>query len=381
MWKNEPKCAQCDGNYHSLDIVNVKLINGLQLNHQIQLIPTSHSNNIVQTDQQYSSVCKSTQNPKDEAMHRLKTWNFPTKDQKLVLSLLDEWYTGRTLNTILEEWEHVGIASLRNQQEYIKILCYNVEGWGTRAVEAIDLVYKAQASICIFTNVEELWNTCRLPHFNTLYQKGTNKNGGVNIPSTVIIDITGLSEPVRIIGIYWPTSQQRDQDEIQPHWTEKNRLLPPEQSGFRPKCLLPTRVLSIYQKVRNNTAANIPTLVLYADYQRAYDRVWHVALLCKLEKMGIPLNLLKMTNSWLKDRKVYAEYGEIASTIFNINIGLPQGSSHSPYIFMVCHSDLTNYLGVHSCHVFADDMCILIKPPIIKQLGSMIDYLEKEDTR
>ncbi|CAF4976787.1 unnamed protein product, partial [Rotaria magnacalcarata] len=159
--------------------VESTLINGLQLNHQIQLIPTSHSNNIVQTDQQYSSVCKSTQNPKDEAMHRLKTWNFPTKDQKLVLSLLDEWYTGRTLNTILEGWEHVGIASLRNQQEYIKILCYNVEGWGTRAVEAIDLVYKAQASICIFTNVEELWNTCRLPHFNTLYQKGTNKNGGV----------------------------------------------------------------------------------------------------------------------------------------------------------------------------------------------------------
>ena len=116
-------------------------------------------------------------NPRDEAMHRLKTWNFPTKDQKLVLSLLDEWYTGRTLNTVLEEWEKVGIASVRNQKEYIKILCYNVEGWGTRAVEAIDLVYKVQASICIFTEVGELWNTCRLPHFNTFYQKGANKNG------------------------------------------------------------------------------------------------------------------------------------------------------------------------------------------------------------
>ncbi|CAF4926495.1 unnamed protein product, partial [Rotaria socialis] len=105
------------------------------------------------------------------------------------------------------------------------------KGWGTRAVEAIDLVYKVQASICIFTEVGELWNTCRLPHFNTFYQKGTNKNGGVciavgkhlkatrievNIPNTVIIDITGLSEPIRIIGIYWPTSQQRDLDEIQP---------------------------------------------------------------------------------------------------------------------------------------------------------------------
>ncbi|CAF4354858.1 unnamed protein product [Rotaria socialis] len=53
------------------------------------------------------------------------------------------------------------------------------KGWGARAVEAIDLVYEVQASVCIFTEVGELWNTCRLPHFNTFYQKGTNKNGGV----------------------------------------------------------------------------------------------------------------------------------------------------------------------------------------------------------
>ncbi|CAF4621482.1 unnamed protein product, partial [Rotaria socialis] len=72
-------------------------------------------------------------NPRDEAMHRLITWNFSTKDQKLVLSLLDEWYSGRTLNTVLEEWEKVGISTLRKQKEYLKILCYNVEGWGTRA--------------------------------------------------------------------------------------------------------------------------------------------------------------------------------------------------------------------------------------------------------
>ncbi|CAF2153890.1 unnamed protein product [Rotaria magnacalcarata] len=335
-------------------------------------------------------------NPRDEAMHRLNTWNFSTKDQKLVLSLLDEWYTGRTLNIVLEEWEKVGIAFLRNQNEYIKILCYNVEGWGTRAAEAIDLVYKVQASICIFTEVEELWNTCRLPYFNTFYQKGTNKNGGVciavgkhlkatrievNIPNTIIIDITGLSEPVRIIGIYWPTSQQRDLDEIQPHWAETNRLVPPEQSGFRPKCLLPTRVLSIYQEVKNSMAANIPTFALYVDYQKAYDRVWHAALLCKLERMGMPFNLLKMTCSWLKDRKVYVEYGEITSKIFNINIGLPQGSSLSPYLFIVFHADLTNYPGAHSCHLFADDLCVLIKPPIMKSLDSMIEYLEKEGTR
>jgi hypothetical protein len=160
--------------------------------------------------------------PKEQAIHQLRIWNFSTKDQKIVSSLLDEWYTNRTLNSVLQEWESVGPTPSSNQKENLKILCYNVQGWCTRSLEVIDLVYKIQASICVFTEVGKLWNTCRLPHFNTFDQKGTNRNGGVciavgkhlkatridvNIPNTVIIDITGLSEPVRIIGIYWPTSQ------------------------------------------------------------------------------------------------------------------------------------------------------------------------------
>ena len=53
------------------------------------------------------------------------------------------------------------------------------------------------------------------------------------------------------------------------HLAETNNLVPAEQSGLRPGCLLPTRVLSIYQEVRNNMATNIPTLAIYVDYQKA----------------------------------------------------------------------------------------------------------------
>jgi hypothetical protein len=42
----------------------------------------------------------------------------------------------------------------------------------------------------------------------------------VNIPSTVVIDISSLSEPIRIIGIYWPVSQQRDLDDLQSYLVE-----------------------------------------------------------------------------------------------------------------------------------------------------------------
>jgi hypothetical protein len=77
--------------------------------------------------------------------------------------------------------------------------------------------------------VGELWNINRLPHFNIFHQRGTDRSGGVciavgkhlkathvetDIPNTLVIDIIGLSEAVRIIGMYWPNSQNRNLDDI-----------------------------------------------------------------------------------------------------------------------------------------------------------------------
>ena len=56
----------------------------------------------------------------------------------------------------------------------------------------------------------------------------------------------------------------------------------------------------------------------------------------------MPLELLKIIENWLKGRKAYVAFGEKTSEVFDINIGLPQGSSLSPYLFIVYHSDLLN---------------------------------------
>ena len=128
-------------------------------------------------------------------------------------------------------------------------------------------------------------------------------------------------------------------------------------------------------------AANVPTLAIYVDYQKAYDKVWHKGLLVKLNRKGIPSRVLRLISCWLNDRQAYVVFGESKSKVFRTHIGLPQGSSLSPYLFIVYHCDLITCLGAHSSHIFADDLSALITPPIDRKLIPMIKFLEKEGTR
>ncbi|CAF5063505.1 unnamed protein product, partial [Rotaria magnacalcarata] len=114
---------------------------------------------------------------------------------------------------VLTQWEN-NPCPLSNQFIPLNVLTYNVQGWRTRALEVMDLIFKVDSPECVFTEVGELWNSFKIPHFTSFYQKGTNHSGGVmitigkhlqatridtDIENTVIVDIHGLSEQIRII--------------------------------------------------------------------------------------------------------------------------------------------------------------------------------------
>jgi hypothetical protein len=46
---------------------------------------------------------------------------------------------------------------------------------------SVELIFKTDSSIRIFTEVGQLWNSFTIPHFNTFYQKGRNNKGEVMI--------------------------------------------------------------------------------------------------------------------------------------------------------------------------------------------------------
>ena len=154
-------------------------------------------------------------------------------------------------------------------------------------------------------------------------------------------------------------------------WAEPNHIIPIERSGFRKGCSLQTRVLSIYQEIKNKVASNVSTLGIYVDYKKAYDLVWHKGLIVKLWRIRMPLELLKIVISWLWNRSAYVTFGNVRTKTFQTLIGLPQGSSLSPYIFIVYHADLVKCTEAFSIHLFADDLSVLITLPIQKSYKKM----------
>ena len=173
---------------------------------------------------------------KTQSLTQLDVWNFAEKDKEFTRCLLDESYSGRTLSLVLRQWEENTNKYQPSEKVPLTILCYNVEGWNTRHLEVVDLVYKVDASISVLAEVGELWNKFSIPNFNTFQQNGANKNSGVcvavgkhlraiqiqiEIENTAIVDVFNLSDPIRTIGIYWPHSQERNLDDLCSYITQE----------------------------------------------------------------------------------------------------------------------------------------------------------------
>ena len=68
------------------------------------------------------------------------------------------------------------------------------------------------------------------------------------------------------------------------------------------------------------------------DIEKAFDCVWHDALIFKLCHNDSPIYLIKLIQSFLKNREALVCIGESYSDPYSIPAGVPQGSLRSPHL-------------------------------------------------
>ncbi len=94
--------------------------------------------------------------------------------------------------------------------------------------------------------------------------------------------------------------------------------------------------------------------LVFLNVSKVFDKVYHPALLHKLECMGICGNLLSWIGSYLSDRHLKVVINGISSDSRSINALVPQGSILGPLLFLCYVNDIVTHLETLP-HLFADD--------------------------
>ena len=123
---------------------------------------------------------------------------------------------------------------------------------------------------------------------------------------------------------------------------ESNNLLSDHQYGFR-KARSTGDHLSYLTHVWSSSLRNFgESFVVALDISKAFDRVWHKALLAKLPGYGFTPSFCKLISNFLSNHFISVVVDGATSASFPVSSGVPQGSVLSPtvsslYKWSSCH--------------------------------------------
>ena len=100
-------------------------------------------------------------------------------------------------------------------------------------------------------------------------------------------------------------------------------------------------------------------LPVFCDISKAFDRVWHSDLICKLLAAGVTGEVLAWFKDYLKDIKHRVVLPSATSDWVYIPAGVLQGSILGPLLFLLYINDIVTDIG-SNIRLFADDTSLFI---------------------
>ena len=113
---------------------------------------------------------------------------------------------------------------------------------------------------------------------------------------------------------------------------------------------------------------------VFLDISKAFDKVWHKGLICKLKQNGISMNLLDTTTDFLNSRKQRVALNGQFSSWTSIEAGVPQGSILGPLLFLIYINDLSGDL-ITNVKLIADDTSLFC---VAHEVNTSVNNLNKD---
>ncbi|CAF4908224.1 unnamed protein product [Pieris macdunnoughi] len=135
-------------------------------------------------------------------------------------------------------------------------------------------------------------------------------------------------------------------------YLEGHQLISDSQYGFRRGRSAGDLLVYLTHRWAEAIESKGEALAVSLDIAKAFDRVWHRALLSKLPAYGLPEKLCTWISSLLADRIIKVVIDGACSDLKPVNAGVPQGCVLSPTLFILHIIDM---LQLSNIHCYADD--------------------------
>ena len=142
------------------------------------------------------------------------------------------------------------------------------------------------------------------------------------------------------------------------HFLDDFNILSKTQFGFRKNMSTETALLNYVDNLQKALNDKKYAISIFMDLSKAFDVIDHKILETKLEHYGFRGKFLEFLLSFIKDRKYFVHINGNNSETKSVNIGVPQGSTLGPLLFLLYINDMIHCSTVFFLSQFADDSTV-----------------------
>ena len=151
-------------------------------------------------------------------------------------------------------------------------------------------------------------------------------------------------------------------------YCQQAKVIDDSQEGFLPQRSTTRYLYKMTAAVAEARRRKLSTILLFLDFEKAFDSVSTTAMIFKLNRNGVAGKFLRLMDSFLNDRSVSLKVNDYKGPKRKVGtFGLPQGSVLSPLLFVIYVSDLLHNIhalpgdqGTASCFKYADDGTVMV---------------------